>query len=806
MFPGPIARFVAPSFLVLCLADVAAARDISVDAISPEVPAKIANANLMVVDPSFRVGITGAALGLLPGEDFLGISYGADQSFPPDAPTPPNETMVQFSVTRVSVGMVGSPVAIEVAGNGAAGDVFKVSTVGGVLGAPSKYSDTGWSGLTPLPAQSAIDGLDRNSNHIRGDGTFVFPVYFTVDAAAAGRLGVAQSDILFVTKSGGLFPLVFYATTAAFGLVPGDVIDALAIRDQGIIGTFDAPDRVYFTLAQGSPSLGLGGFSPADILTTLVGGPPAMAIAHAALGLLAADHIDALTISDPRDADPVQSTIGPGTFNLYGTDGFCSVFNPASTVTVRNALGAPVDLGTPVFIDYSGCPDLLLSSGEWCSPVSSFCPEKRMSTFTNPVGQAQWVVTGSVGNRAAASPPEWAEIRAGFPRDFVIGEVPVAAYDQDGVNGVRANDLSLFMGDILSNTFFSRSDYDANGIMTAGDLAAWFTTYFSDFSSVTATRCDGQPTTSGPVITAGTCALGWSDCRGAGGTKLRTFSCATNTGNRSLIASVTPSAAIPNITGIEASIDVIGNVGEALPDWWRFDTGACRVNAVVPSAVIGANTCTDPWLGLATVGVHFDPPAVVGAINQGRLRVVAAVAPASAATFAAGNETFTFQITITNTKTTGGGACAGCSKPVALVMRSIRLTRPAGIGDITIDMGPAGGPHIAFWQSTPSGFVVGVGPEVHASGIWLDVPDSNPTTGPVDIRYGLPSAARGLLAIYDVSGRRMRTLAEGDQTEGEHRIVWDGRRDDGGMMANGVYFLRLVSGERTASRTLVRLR
>ena len=79
----------------------------------------------------------------------------------------------------------------------------------------------------------------------------------------------------------------------------------------------------------------------------------------------------------------------------------------------------------------------------------------------------------------------------------------------------------------------------------------------------------------------------------------------------------------------------------------------------------------------------------------------------------------------------------------------------------------------------------------------------NPTTS---IAFTLPDAARASLAIYDVAGRRVRTLVSGRVSGGVHRVRWDGRDDRGQPVASGVYFARLRAGDRAATRKMVLVR
>jgi hypothetical protein len=64
----------------------------------------------------------------------------------------------------------------------------------------------------------------------------------------------------------------------------------------------------------------------------------------------------------------------------------------------------------------------------------------------------------------------------------------------------------------------------------------------------------------------------------------------------------------------------------------------------------------------------------------------------------------------------------------------------------------------------------------------------NPFAEATAIRYGLPRAARASIGVFDVQGRRVRSLVDGDLPAGEFAVTWDGRDDRGRHAAAGVYF------------------
>ena len=79
----------------------------------------------------------------------------------------------------------------------------------------------------------------------------------------------------------------------------------------------------------------------------------------------------------------------------------------------------------------------------------------------------------------------------------------------------------------------------------------------------------------------------------------------------------------------------------------------------------------------------------------------------------------------------------------------------------------------------------------------------NPTT---TIRFELVRDGHVELAIYDLEGRRVRTLAGGFLPAGEHREIWDGRDDAGQGVASGVYLVRLRGTDFAQARRVVLVR
>ncbi len=82
-------------------------------------------------------------------------------------------------------------------------------------------------------------------------------------------------------------------------------------------------------------------------------------------------------------------------------------------------------------------------------------------------------------------------------------------------------------------------------------------------------------------------------------------------------------------------------------------------------------------------------------------------------------------------------------------------------------------------------------------------PAPNPFNPQTVLAFDLPAPASVVLEIYDVSGRRVRTLLDGVPLgQGRRDAVWRGRDDAGRIVPAGVYFARLQVDGRSLTRRL----
>ncbi|MEO0138184.1 MAG: S8 family serine peptidase, partial [candidate division WOR-3 bacterium] len=70
---------------------------------------------------------------------------------------------------------------------------------------------------------------------------------------------------------------------------------------------------------------------------------------------------------------------------------------------------------------------------------------------------------------------------------------------------------------------------------------------------------------------------------------------------------------------------------------------------------------------------------------------------------------------------------------------------------------------------------------------------SNPVRGNLHIRYSVPEPVRVEFLVYDVMGRKVRTLIDKDVKPGEYELIWDSKDDAGRQLGAGVYFVKLAA-------------
>lgn len=167
---------------------------------------------------------------------------------------------------------------------------------------------------------------------------------------------------------------------------------------------------------------------------------------------------------------------------------------------------------------------------------------------------------------------------------------------------------------------------------------------------------------------------------------------------------------------------------------------------------------------------------------------------------------FTANVDVPAARPAPGAEIAGDTKAAGTLDGADLEERGFGAGEI---------PEEAGSRATVEGYFVLVAPAVAtgvAEGESMPSPAGrldacpNPTRGESNIRFRITTPGPVGLDVYDLVGRHVRTLAAGNYPAGERTVLWDGRDGEGRAVANGTYFLRYRSAERTVTRRITLLR
>jgi hypothetical protein len=198
--------------------------------------------------------------------------------------------------------------------------------------------------------------------------------------------------------------------------------------------------------------------------------------------------------------------------------------------------------------------------------------------------------------------------------------------------------------------------------------------------------------------------------------------------------------------------------------------------------------------------------------------VIAEVGPDLPGSFTLGDSKY-YDVTTTATSTGPIYICihydeASLTVPEAslqMLHYDTALIPPAWV-DVTADLDTDAN-QICGWTDHLSPFVVGAGsvtavqdkPIPNRFALHANVP--NPFNPITTVSYDVPAAGGHVnIAIFDVAGRRVRTLVDEQRPAGVFSVEWKGEDDRGRQVASGVYFYRMRAGEFVETKKMVLLK
>ena len=92
-----------------------------------------------------------------------------------------------------------------------------------------------------------------------------------------------------------------------------------------------------------------------------------------------------------------------------------------------------------------------------------------------------------------------------------------------------------------------------------------------------------------------------------------------------------------------------------------------------------------------------------------------------------------------------------------------------------------------------------------ADGYSLGASFPNPFSESTEVSFRIPETTDVQFAIFDVNGQEVRRFIDRYQS-GEHKLEWDGNDQEGRKVSAGVYYLRMIAPDFTATRKMVFIR
>lgn len=74
-----------------------------------------------------------------------------------------------------------------------------------------------------------------------------------------------------------------------------------------------------------------------------------------------------------------------------------------------------------------------------------------------------------------------------------------------------------------------------------------------------------------------------------------------------------------------------------------------------------------------------------------------------------------------------------------------------------------------------------------ARSLTLELAGANPSHGQSRLSFALPRATRVELEIFDITGRRLQTLVNGERDAGRYEAIWDGESADASRALPGLW-------------------
>ena len=90
--------------------------------------------------------------------------------------------------------------------------------------------------------------------------------------------------------------------------------------------------------------------------------------------------------------------------------------------------------------------------------------------------------------------------------------------------------------------------------------------------------------------------------------------------------------------------------------------------------------------------------------------------------------------------------------------------------------------------------------------IYLEQNYPNPFNPTTTISFKIPKNSKVLLEIFDIFGKRIKTLLNSELNAGKYSFEWNGTDENGNQVASGIYFYRLIAGKNSITKKMTLIR
>ena len=195
---------------------------------------------------------------------------------------------------------------------------------------------------------------------------------------------------------------------------------------------------------------------------------------------------------------PNNSSV-PNLIHLVGVNSAQTVVDPVGnyTVVVRDLANNPVQ-NSSVVVDFSLCGtfDTNINTGQIHPGVTVDCPTKTVRGLTDATGTFTFRVRGAAHNTGATAGNSTpcgrvyadgvlmkATTGVGGATNLGTNGIIVSTYNQNGAlvpfDGFTPLDFSIFATDFFSPNYYTRSDYNGDGIKSPLDLSNLSSVFFA---------------------------------------------------------------------------------------------------------------------------------------------------------------------------------------------------------------------------------------------------------------------------------------------------------------------------------------